>query len=216
MSGITLNIDSTPMELMEELKEQQHYKHMWKKNCLEREEEIKKLKEQTNKQKNTMSNTMDYDAFVDKLEELCNCKGQGYIKCLEYVKQLKQDNREMYRVNDHLNSLVGEDVKSQAKKYNELYVKSRERCVENRKLKKENEEQHKLNMLEAKFSTWREVMSKYDSQSSLDDEVSFLNENSNNQEHIKKVFDELYIAEYEYDIETKDYKVSGESDEEDE
>ena len=86
-----------------------------------------------------MSNTMDYDAFVDKLEELCDCEGQGYIKCLEEVKQLKQDIREMYRVNDHLNSLVGEDVKSQAKKYNELYVKSMEMRVENRKLKEENE-----------------------------------------------------------------------------
>jgi len=186
MSGITLNIDSNPMELMEELKEQQHYKHMWKKNCLEREEEIKKLKEEN------------------------------------------------------------EELKEQAKKYNELYVKSREMCVENRKIKEiagigdgrqtyqqyyeqhtqeirhlkntiiNNEEQHKLNMLEAKFSTWREVMCKYDSQYTLDDEVSFLNENSNNQEHIKHVFDKvMYGTEYEYDIETKDYKVSEESDEED-
>jgi len=275
-----------------------------------------------------MSNTMDYDAFVDKLEELCDCDGRGYIKCLEEVKQLKQDNREMYRVNDHLNSLVGEDVKSQAKKYNELYVKSMELRVENRKLKKDveklqsmrvddkifneniiaqlkkeneeltkkikhivleylddpetegldeissyieqktdeivelkdeieelekeneelketsgigdgrqtyqqyyeqhtqeikglkntiinNEEQHKLNMLEAKFETWQEVMGQYDCQYSIDDEITFLNDNSDNQEHIKKFFDELYIAEYEYDIETKYYKVSGESDEED-
>ena len=42
-----------------------------------------------------MSNTMDYDAFVDKLEELCDCEGQGYIKCLEHVKQLKAENEEL-------------------------------------------------------------------------------------------------------------------------
>ena len=79
-----------------------------------------------------------------------------------------------------------------------------------------NEEQHKLNMLEAKFNTWREVMCQYDSQYTVDDEITFLNENFYNQEHIKKVFDELYQGEYVYDIHTKMYYDEEEEDEEDE
>jgi len=260
---------------------------------------------------------MDFDAFVDELELTLGCKGQGYIKCLKLVKSLKEDNGKLYKENDHLYSLVGEDVEAQAKKYRELYINYMNTRVENTKLKEENEklkewdkkllkvlsdynklndknielkeeneklkkeiedlnggidaiqeergimedymleykeenkqlkelagvgdgrqtykqyyeqhtqeikglkntiinneEQHKLNMLEAKFNTWREVMCQYDSQYSLDDEIIFLNENSDNQEHIKKIFEKLYEGEYGYDIHTQMYYDEEEEDEE--
>ena len=35
------------------------------------------------------------DNFIDKLEELCDCKGQGYIPALEVIQQLKQENKKL-------------------------------------------------------------------------------------------------------------------------
>ena len=32
---------------------------------------------------------MDIDSFIDELEKVCDCPNQGYMKCLEKVKQLK-------------------------------------------------------------------------------------------------------------------------------
>ena len=38
---------------------------------------------------------MDFDAFVDELEITLDCKNQGYIKCLELVKSLKEENEKL-------------------------------------------------------------------------------------------------------------------------
>ena len=34
---------------------------------------------------------MDIDTFIDELEKVCDCPNQGYIKCLEKVKELKEE-----------------------------------------------------------------------------------------------------------------------------
>jgi len=38
---------------------------------------------------------MDIDRFIDELEKVCDCPNQGYIKCLEKVKELKAENEEL-------------------------------------------------------------------------------------------------------------------------
>jgi len=93
MSGITLNIDSNPMELMEELKDQQHYKHMWKKNCLEREEEIKKLKEKLDEWAEADEYIDDPDDLINHLYDLRNEVDDEK----ERVEELEEENEELKR-----------------------------------------------------------------------------------------------------------------------
>jgi len=38
---------------------------------------------------------MDIDSFIDELEKVCECPNQGYIKCLEKVKELKAENEKL-------------------------------------------------------------------------------------------------------------------------
>ena len=84
------------------------------------------------------------DEFITELEKVCDCSGMGYMKCLERVNKmkktkteamrlmeasdkendkLKQDNRMLFMENDHLQDLVGKDVKELDKKYKSLHVK---------------------------------------------------------------------------------------------
>ena len=45
---------------------------------------------------------MDIDSFIDELEKVCECPNQGYIKCLEKVKELKAENEKHDEVLEEL------------------------------------------------------------------------------------------------------------------
>lgn len=40
----------------------------------------------------TLQEDHTLDKFIDKLEELCECKGQGYVKALDYIVELKKQH----------------------------------------------------------------------------------------------------------------------------
>ena len=52
---------------------------------------------------------MDIDTFIDELEKVCDCPNQGYIKCLEKVKELKADN-EYNRLKEENNKIISRCV----------------------------------------------------------------------------------------------------------
>ena len=76
--------------------------------------------------------------------------------------------------------------------------------IENKQLKKELWKVNK-EMLEVKFQSWRELQCATNPQYSLEDEIAFLNEESDEQYLIKEVFEELN-GDKDYDTETKTYQ----------
>jgi len=47
---------------------------------------------------------MDIDTFINELEKVCDCPNQGYIKCLEKVKELKEEKppKDLYECRQRL------------------------------------------------------------------------------------------------------------------
>jgi len=86
------------------------------------------------------------DQFIDKLEELCGCKGEGYIKALENIFQMKVENDMICRniqkalggrgnVNDPYGSIrelvaENEELKVEAKKIEAAVRSSRGDALE--------------------------------------------------------------------------------------
>ena len=115
----------TPNELqgkIEELEEETENHlaslNLYKEQCEELKQERKQLKEENK----TLQEIHNGDMKIAKMLK------EKWNEEQEKNKTLKQDNGEMYRVNDHLKSLVGEDIEEQAKKYKELYVKYMNSC----------------------------------------------------------------------------------------
>ncbi len=109
MSGITLNIDSNPVEIMEELKEQQHYKNMWREQYKQQTKEIEKLKEENKKLKETNQikdevmehiesyyemdqHTKDYDKLDKMTDKLLN-KIDELREDVETLKSMRVDDK---------------------------------------------------------------------------------------------------------------------------
>ena len=42
------------------------------------------------------------DMFIDKLEELCLCKGEGYQTALEHICEFKNENKKLKKQNEEL------------------------------------------------------------------------------------------------------------------
>ncbi len=76
---------------------------------------------------------MDIDSFIDELEKVCDCPNQGYMKCLEKVKQLKNK------------TLMARDLCKGVVKLQEQIKTLKE---ENEKLKAENEKLKSLKQAE--------------------------------------------------------------------
>ena len=77
------------------------------------------------------------DDFIDKLEELCDCKGMGWIQALESIVRLKKENERLERLRITFINRYGELKKivcpdSQFQDHKSI----REGCL---KLQKENE-----------------------------------------------------------------------------
>ena len=87
---------------------------------------------------------MDIDSFIDELEKVCDCPNQGYIKCLEKVKELKEDNSRLYKAWDSVSDMVGKDIVSMKKEKDRHYINYMNSKMDIKKLKAENEKLKKM------------------------------------------------------------------------
>lgn len=95
MPGITLNIDSKPVEIMEELKEQQHYKNMWREQSKQQTKEIEKLKEDVETLK---SMRVDDKEHIDLLDMT--------------IEQLKEENEKLKKRSFYATNLLMDLLKN--------------------------------------------------------------------------------------------------------
>ena len=77
------------------------------------------------------------------------------------------------------------------------------------KIVKEDEEEDEKNQLETKFQVWRETMIELNPQYSVDEEIGFLRNNTDDETIVKKLFDELYSEKgWVYNLETHGYDIT--------
>jgi len=81
MAGITVNIDSKPVEILEELKEQQHYKNMWKNKYNELQKELQQSHDTIDQWEN------DYTDLKQENEKLKKDQTR-WSGLMEYTKTL--------------------------------------------------------------------------------------------------------------------------------
>ena len=107
MAGITFHIDSNPLEIIEELKEQQRYKHMWKNKYNELEKEQTQwtgLMEYTKTLTGCPSNTEDLIHYIKEIQEFVEDGVVEFMKSnlftqlnkvREENEKLKEENKQM-------------------------------------------------------------------------------------------------------------------------
>lgn len=205
MSAITELVKSQTEEIEQHLASLNFYQEQ----CKELKQERKQLKDNIKK----WEEADDYVDTADELENYLECIRDDLQEAEERVEELEEEHEKLKKENKEMKGVLPL-----------TWLHSDDPTIE--KLQKENkglknnitynEEEYKINMLEAKFNTWREVMGQYDSQYGIDDEITFLNDNSDNQEYIKTFFDELYKGEYQYDIATKMYYEESDEEEDEE
>jgi len=135
----------------------------------------------------------------EKLKAQCECDDDGYAISDWFNEKMKKHIECHLSGDGEWGSLGFKNLQEFVDAYDKLEEQTTEKKI-----------------LWNKYDTFCKLMCEYDPQYSMDDELNFLKDETEDQQLIKEVFDEKYEGEHYYDIETKDYKNydEDESDEE--
>ena len=172
---------------------------------------------------NTKSKNTDSQKQFDNFEEDTNMSSQQFTN--EELNNAVEDSitnqlQELNEVNNYNTDFTSiEEVYDAWYKANEM-IKEQDLHILMIEMKKEEKKEQFTKMekveLESMFKGWKLAMCENDINYHIDAEIRFLNEQSDNQHLIKKVFDESYEGntDIRYSIEDQDYYEEINSDEE--
>ncbi len=128
------------------------------------------------------------DTFNEQQLSMCETN-----ELVNYIAELRVEIDELEKEKEEL---YDEDGIECSLTYRELDEEHDELKEKWQKLKEENEKM----ILDAKFTTWRQVCCEHNIQYSLDDEIAFLREETDSPDLIKIVFDKLYPNQYVFEM----------------